>query len=111
MKTTVGRLLTGVVALALLLGGFGLMQGNSAGAAGEGGVQYLQCVYICTDRDCNIAPDNASADDTLHDNVFDLNFPDANAGNPVMIQNLDLPRVNDGANDNDGPDANPKGRR
>ena len=37
VKTSVGRLLTGVVALALLLGGFGLMQDSAQAQAGGAG--------------------------------------------------------------------------
>ena len=108
VKTTVGRLLTGVVALALLLGGFGLMQDTAQAQQVKQVSATSSAVYICTDRDCNLAPSNNDADDMVHDNVFDLAFPDADEDNPVIIQNLDLPRVNDGDNDNDGPDANPK---
>ena len=68
-------------------------------------------IYICTDRDCNLAG-AATPSSTDHDNVFTVNF----AGD-VTIQNLDLPRVtdkdNNGTPDNalddfDGGDANPK---
>ena len=71
-------------------------------------------IYICTDRDCNLAGATPSATD--HDNVFTVGF-----GGDVIIQNLDLPRVtqkivttvantqnNTPAVTMDGPDANPK---
>ena len=114
VKTTVGRLLTGVFALALLLGGFGLLQETAQAQNAKVVSSESSAIYICTDRDCVLAAaDGTGADDTAHDNVFDLNFAAASATNPVIIHNLDLPRVSDqldagDTDENRGPDANPK---
>ena len=118
VKTSVGRLLTGVVALALLLGGFGLLQDTAQAQdvptgktiSGSGGT-----IYICTDRDCDVY---SATNTTGTDNLFGVAFV---GGGTTKIQNLDLPRVvhkteatrdavddEDDTNNIDGPDANPK---
>ena len=133
VKTSVGRLLTGVVALALLLGGFGLMQSTAQ-------AQTVAPSHICSNDSagCSIvkfgdhdgdggendmyytgtAPDGTtttpSADD--HNNVFTFTHTE---GGTLVVQNLDLPTVRhkveavggdatDPDDDIDGANANPK---
>ena len=119
MKTSVGRLLTGVVALALLLGGFGLLQDTAQAQTAPITGKHIEgaggAIYICTDRDCDLY---SATNTTGDDNLFSVDF---GAEGTTMIQNLDLPRVvhrteatrdadsNDNPDDDiDGPDANPK---
>ena len=124
MKTTVGRLLTGVVALALLLGGFGLMQDTAQ-------AQSVSPTRICSNDNagCSIVKfgDHDADDDnpspTAHqyyegtaatgnsgvgvtalladdyNNVFEFTHT---ANGELKVQNLDLPTV---VSRNDGPDG------
>ena len=80
MKTTVGRLLTGVVALALLLGGFGLMQ-NSAQA---------QAVTLTVDSHlCSVA----TAADATNSTCDAQTTVTLSAGTDISVKNLDVAEV------------------
>ena len=83
VKTTVGRLLTGVFALALLLGGFGLMQNSAqAQAASITAASYLCSVATATDA----ATSTCTATTTVTLN-------NAGGATDVEVKNLDVAEV------------------
>ncbi len=91
MKTvrvkTVGRLITGVVALALLLGGFGLMQDTAQAQDASVGTIELSAKYVCSSCEAN--------------NISKLDVADGAGGQlatgNVEVLNLDVAEV-DGVN-------------
>ena len=128
MKTSVGRLLTGVVALALLLGGFGLMQSTAqaqtasvdifAGTdvtTGDTGTGVKISFILSCDPYPERTVDDVSGVITNNDesttcaaedgdNEFSIvASPDPNDSQQVEVFNTNLPRSGDGTGNDDNP--------
>ena len=114
VKTNVGRLLTGVFALALLLGGFGLMQQSAQAQAATLTVDSHLCSVptATSTADCDFQTDVTLTGSTGEISVKNLDVAEVTGANPRTIDSGDtLTMVQQFTDtDNDGlPDAGADG--